>query len=458
MELKKNDIIELEISSMSSEGSGIGRTDEGLAVFVPMSAIGDKLLVRILKVKKTHAFGKIEKILIPSADRIEPSCPVFRLCGGCVYSHITYESEIQIKEKRVADAIKRIGGIITVINPIVGADSSCRYRNKAQIPVGLSDKGEVSMGFFSRHSHRIVDSMDCELQPEAFLTASKVLRKFIEEKNIPVYNEETHTGLIRHLYLRYGEVSGELMLCIIINGDKIPFEDELVSRFCDALPHVKSIILNSNTKKTNVIVGNKFRTVYGKSYITDVLCNLEFKLSPQSFYQVNHNQAEKLYAIAKDYAQLKNSDVIIDLYCGTGTIGLSMAKDCRALIGVEVVSEAIEDAKKNAEQNGITNARFICGDAAKAAAQLESEGVRPDVVILDPPRKGCDSELIRTVSEMSPDRVVYVSCDPATLARDLKLFSELGYETTEVTPVDMFPRTAHVESVALLINNILTSK
>lgn len=451
MELKKNDIIELEISAMSSEGSGIGRTEEGIAVFVPMSAIGDKLLVRILKVKKTHAFGKIEEILVPSQDRVKPSCPVFRLCGGCVYSHISYEAEAQIKEKRVADAIKRIGGIETVINPIVGATTPCRYRNKAQIPVGLSSEGKTAMGFFSRHSHRIVDSMDCELQPEIFLVASKVLRSFIEEKNISVYNEETHKGLVRHLYLRQGEVSGEIMVCIVVNGDKLPFEDELVCRFCEALPQVKSIIINSNTEKTNVIVGSKFRTLYGKGYITDTLCNLEFKLSPQSFYQVNHNQAEKLYAIAREYAQLESSDVLMDLYCGTGTIGLSMAKDCRTLIGVEVVPEAIEDAKKNAKQNGITNARFICGDAAKAAAQLEGEGVRPDVVILDPPRKGCDSQLIRTVSEMSPNRVVYVSCDPATLARDLKLFAELGYETAEVTPVDMFPRTSHVESVARLI-------
>lgn len=450
MELKKNDIIELNITAISSEGSGIGRTEEGLAVFVPMSAVGDSLRVRILKVKKTHAFGKIEEILNPSQDRIEPECPVFRLCGGCVYSHITYEAEAQIKEKRVADAVSRIGGIETKINPIVSAESPCRYRNKAQIPVGLSQDGKAVMGFFSRHSHRIVDSMDCALQPEIFLTASKILRDFIEEKNISVYNEETHRGLVRHLYLRFGEVSGELMVCIVVNGNEIPFEDELIRRFTDALPQVKTIILNSNKEKTNVIVGEKFRTLYGEGYIKDTLCGLEFKLSPQSFYQVNHSQAEKLYSLAREYAELKSTDILMDLYCGTGTIGLTMAKDCKSLIGVEVVPEAIEDAKKNAKNNGIENARFICGDAAKASEELKTEGIKPDVVILDPPRKGCDSALIHTINEMNPERVVYVSCDPATLARDLKIFDELGYKTLEVTPVDMFPRTAHVESVALI--------
>ncbi len=450
MELKKNDIIVLEITAMSSEGSGIGRTEDGLAVFVPMSAVGDKLAVKILKVKKTLAFGRIEEILEPSEDRIDPTCPVFRLCGGCVYSHISYEAESKLKEKRVADAISRIGGINTKINPVISAETSCRYRNKAQIPVGLSAEGKPAMGFFSRHSHRIVDSMDCELQPENFLTASKILREFVEEKNVSVYNEETHTGLVRHLYLRYGEISGELMVCIVINGNKIPYEEELVNRITTALPQVKSVIVNSNTEKTNVIVGKKFRTVYGNGYITDTLCDLQFKLSPQSFYQVNHNQAEKLYALAKEYAQLKPTDVLMDLYCGTGTIGLSMAKECKELIGVEVVPEAIEDAKKNALQNGIDNARFICGDAAVAAEKLKSESVKPDVIVIDPPRKGCDSALIHTIKEMSPERVVYVSCDPATLARDLKLFAEFGYETMEVTPVDMFPRTAHVETVAKL--------
>lgn len=450
MELRKNDIIELNIDAMSSEGSGIGRTQEGMAVFVPASAVGDKLSVRILKVKKTLAYGKIEEIIEPSPDRIAPNCSASRLCGGCMYSHITYEAELEAKHKRVADAISRIGGIETKINPIVGADSPCRYRNKAQIPVGLSADGKVAMGFFSRHSHRIVDSTDCMLQPEIFLTAANVLRDFIEEKNISVYDEQTHTGLVRHLYLRYGEATDELMVCIVLNGDKLSGEEELISRLTDKLPNIKSIIINSNKEKTNVILGKKYRTIYGNDYITDELCGLKFLISPQSFYQVNRKGAQRLYSIARDYAELKADDLLMDLYCGTGTIGLSMADNCRELVGVEIVPKAIEDAKKNAELNGIENARFICADAADAADKLSNEGLSPDVVVIDPPRKGCDGDLIHTIASMTPRRVVYVSCDPATLARDLKIFKELGYITEEVTPVDMFPRTAHVESVVRL--------
>lgn len=450
MGLAKNDIIKLNITAMSSEGSGIGKTEDGMVVFVPMTAVGDELFVRILKVKKTLAYGKIEEIITPSASRVEPECDVFRLCGGCVYCHIDYDSEAKIKEKRVADAISRIGGIDTKVNPIVKAHSPSRYRNKAQIPVGVSPEGKVTMGFFSRHSHRIADSMDCLLQPKVFLTASAVLKDFIQEKNISTYNEETHTGLVRHLYLRFGEKSGELMVCIVINGDSIPFEEELVSRLLSALPTIKSISVNSNTEKTNVILGKNFRVLYGDIYISDTLCGLKFLISPQSFYQVNRSQAEVLYGIARDYAELKSTDTLLDLYCGTGTIGLSMALDCKSLIGVEIVPRAIEDAKKNARLNNIANSRFICGDAATAAAKLKEEGVTPDVIILDPPRKGCDAELLSTVAAMSPRRIVYVSCDPATLARDLKIFAELGYTTEEVTPVDMFPRTAHVESVAKL--------
>lgn len=448
--LTKNQIIELEITAISSEGSGIGKSEEGIAVFVPHTAVGDELKVRILKAKKTHAFGKIEEIITPSKDRIEPLCSVSRLCGGCVYSHITYEAELCAKEKRVRDAIERIGGINTKINPIVGSEKSCCYRNKAQIPVGLDKDGRVQMGFFSRHSHRIAPSTNCLLQPECFLKISEVLRKFIEDKNISVYDELSHKGLLRHLYLRYGEASNELMICVVINGDKIPFEGELAKRFLEAVPSVKTVIVNSNKEKTNVVLGKNFRTIYGEGFIHDVLCSLKFKLSPQSFYQVNRSQAERLYSIAKDYAELTGEENLVDLYCGTGTIGLSMARECKSVIGVEIVPEAIEDAKKNASANGIENAGFICGDAADAAEKLRLEGITPDVVILDPPRKGCAPELLKTVSDMAPARVVYVSCDPATLARDLKIFDELGYKTEEVTPVDMFPRTAHVESVARL--------
>ncbi|MGN0453455.1 MAG: 23S rRNA (uracil(1939)-C(5))-methyltransferase RlmD [Ruminococcus sp.] len=447
---KKNDIINLKIDALTSEGSGVGRSEEGIAVFVPDSAVGDELTVKILKVKKTHAFGKIENIVKSSADRIKPQCPVSRQCGGCVYNHISYEAELRAKEQRVKDAIKRIGGIDTQVNAIIGAESECRYRNKAQIPFGRDKDGKVTMGFFFRHSHRIVGNGDCLLQPESFFIVANALRAFIEEKGISVYDEEKHKGLIRHLYLRYGEKTDELMVCIVINGSIVPCEDELTELLRAEAPNIKSIIVNSNKEKTNVVLGKSFRTVYGEDNITDVLCGLKFYLSPQSFYQVNRKQAEKLYSLTRDFAGLKEDDVLVDLYCGTGTIGLTMARDCKCLVGVEIVPEAIEDAKKNAELNGIGNARFICGDAAEGALRLKAEGLAPNVIVIDPPRKGCDAELLSTIVKMNPERIVYVSCDPATLARDLKILCADGYTCEIITPVDMFPRTAHVETVALL--------
>lgn len=447
--LQKNQLIELNIDSLSSEGSGVGKY-EGMAVFVPHTAAGDRIIAKVLKAKKTHAFAKAEEILEASSDRITPECSVSKQCGGCVYCHISYDAELKAKEQRVRDAIERIGGIDTRINGIVGSENENRYRNKAQIPLGISKEGRVQMGFYASHSHRIVECEDCKLQPEEFITAQKVLKNFIEEHNISVYNEQTHKGLVRHLYLRKGEATRELMICVVINGRQIPHENELVERFITELPNTKTVIINRNIEKTNVVLGKEYRSVYGEGYITDILCGLKFKLSPQSFYQVNRAGAEKLYSIAREYAKLQRGESLIDMYCGTGTIGLSMAKDCKSLIGVEIVPEAIEDAKKNAERNGISNAHFICGDSALAAQKLKSEGIDPDVIILDPPRKGCQRELLETVAEMNPKRVVYVSCDPATLARDLKIFAELGYKTQEVTPVDMFPRTAHVECVCLL--------
>ncbi len=448
--LSKNQIIEVNIESISSEGSGVAKSDEGMTLFIPDTAVGDRIKAKVLKVKKTHGFAKVEEIITPSPDRITPVCGVSRQCGGCVYSHITYEAELKAKEKRVQDALQRIGGIDPLMRPIVGAESPEGYRNKAQIPVGLDAEGNVRMGFFSRHSHRIVECDNCMLEPRCFHEASRVLREYVKKYGVSVYDEVNHKGLLRHLYLRFGEKTGELMICVVVNGGGLPFEKELCEMFLSALPETKTILINSNKEKTNVVLGKNFRILFGSGTITDELCSLKFILSPQSFYQVNRNQAEVLYSIAKKYAELKESDTLLDLYCGTGTIGLSMADSCNSLIGVEIVPEAIENAKNNAEANGVTNARFIAADAAEAAKKLEKEGIAPDVVILDPPRKGCQQELLQTVADMSPTRVVYVSCDAATLARDLKIFEELGYITEEVTPVDMFPRTAHVESVARL--------
>lgn len=448
--MKKNDIIRLTITSATAEGSGVGKTADNMAVFVPMSAIGDELSVRIVKVKKTYAFGKIEEIITPSESRISPDCPFFSKCGGCVWRHISYENELEVKAQKVRDAVERIGGIQTVFQPIMGSENINRYRNKAQLPLGRAKDGSLLMGFYAFHSHRIIDCGDCALQPEVFRTVMEVTRSFVKKTGADIYDEATGKGRLRHLYIRLGEVTDELMVCYVVNGNGLKQEDLLIKMLREALPNLKTVVFNSNREKTNVILGQKNRIAYGSGVISDVLCGLRFKISPFSFWQVNRSQAERLYEKAREYANLKGDEVLLDLYCGTGTIGLSMARDCGKLIGVEIIEDAVRDAEENAASNGITNARFICADAPEAAEQLRNEGVRPDVVILDPPRKGCGEALVKTIRKMAPHRVVYVSCDPATLARDLKYFDENGYRTEEVTPCDMFPRTAHVETVVLL--------
>ena len=452
--LKKNDIISLQITSATAEGSGVGRAADGTAVFVPMSAVGDELRVRIVKVKKTYAFGRIEEIVSPSPARIEPDCPVFRQCGGCAWRHITYAEECRVKEQKVRDAVERIGGIKTVFRPIIACEKTDRYRNKAQLPVGRDRDGRLLIGFYAFHSHRIIDCADCALQPKQFGEVIRVTREFVDAYDIPVYDESTGKGRLRHLYIRMGEVTGELMVCYVVNGNGLKHEDILIKNLREALPELKTVVFNSNRENTNVILGSKNRVAYGSGIIEDVLCGMTFKISPFSFWQVNRAQAEKLYQKAREYAALTGSELLLDLYCGTGTIGLTMARECRELVGVEIIADAVRDAEDNAARNEISNARFICADAPEAADRLKKEGLSPDVVILDPPRKGCGEELVKTIGQMAPMRVVYVSCDPATLARDLKYFSENGYTAKEVTPCDMFSRTAHVESVALLTRDI----
>lgn len=457
MNINKNDIVTMEITGLTAEGSGVGRVDN-LAVFVPAAAVGDRLRVQILKTAKTYAFGKIQQILEPSKDRIPADCSQFLRCGGCTFRHISYAAELEAKKQRVCDAMQRIGGFSNIeIKPIVGSENPDHYRNKAQLPIGRGAGKEITLGFFATHSHRIIDCEECLLQPEAFTGAMNAFKEWAKMSGEDVYNEETGRGHLRHLYLRQAGATGEIMVCVVVNGNGVHFENELVEMLKERLPNLKSVIINSNREKTNVVLGRKCRTVWGSDTITDTLCGLNFHISPMSFYQVNRDQAERLYTIAGEYAGLTGSETLLDLYCGTGTIGLSMAKKAKRVIGVEVVEQAVEDARKNAEQNGITNAEFICADAAKAASMLKNRGERPNVVILDPPRKGCDAELIETVAKMLPERVVYVSCDPATLARDLKLFAEKGYQPQVLTPVDMFPRTSHIESVCLLQRNTTQS-
>lgn len=445
MQLKKNDITALEITGLSSEGLGVGRCENGMAVFTPLTAVGDTARVRLVKLKKNYAFGRIEELVTPSPDRIPADCEVFNKCGGCSLRHISYDAELKLKSDRVAEDIHRIGK--TALEPCdIIYDSPARYRNKAQFPI--SPNGDV--GFFARHSHRIIPCDDCLLQPELFTLAASTVSAWIKKNKVSVYDEEAHTGLLRHLYLRLADATGELMAVLVINGRHLPFEKELIATLKAALgEQLKSLQININTKKTNVILGKECHTIYGSDYITDLLCGIRVRISPLSFYQINRTMAELLYKKAAEYARPQGAK-ILDLYCGAGTIGLSMADRAQSVIGVEIVPEAVADARANAAENGIENARFICADAAVAARQLKAEGITPDAVILDPPRKGCSAELLSTVCfDFAPDRIVYISCDPATLARDTAIINNSGYALREYTPADLFPRTPHCETACL---------
>lgn len=451
MAWKKNDEVRLEITGMTAEGSGVGRAD-GMAVFVAGAAEGDLLRVKLIKVSKNYAIGRLEEILRPSPDRRRPDCAAAVPCGGCVYRHISYEAELRIKQQKVTDALRRIGGLTDLpIRPILGAADPDHYRNKAQLPVGRGADGTIQVGFFAAHSHRIVPCGDCKLQPEAFSQIVQAFLHWANESGAEPYDERTHSGLLRHLCIRQASATGQRMVCVVANGERLPQEDRLTERLRAADSSIVSIVLNVNRDRTNVIMGTVCRTLWGAASIFDQLCGLEFSISPLSFYQVNHDQAERLYELAAEYASLSGRETLLDLYCGTGTIGLSMAKRADRLFGAEIVPQAVEDARRNAQRNGIDRAEFFCGDAADAATRLAERGIQPDVVTVDPPRKGCSSEVINIIAQrLRPQRVVYISCDPATLARDLKLFNEQGYIAQEAVPVDMFPRTSHVETVCLL--------
>lgn len=450
MELKKNEINTAEIIDYTTEGSGICKM-KNIAVFVPNSAIGDIAEIKILKTTKNYAFGKIEKMISPSKYRCDPDCEIFQKCGGCTFRHIHYSAELDFKQKRVSDALTRIGGVSPeFIQKIIPSDRENYYRNKIQLPLTKGKDGQICVGFFAPRSHRIIPLKECFLQSKAFEKAIQIFLEWANTEKIPVYNEQTHTGILRHLYLRYAEKTDELMLCVIANASELRHEKNLIKLCKENLPNLKSLILNTNTEKTNVITGKKCRTLYGDDFITDELCGLKFRISPLSFYQVNRSQTEKLYQIAAEFAALKKHEILVDMYCGTGTIGLTMAKQVKKLIGIEVIPQAIEDAKENAGNNHIDNTEFICADAAQAAHYLHEKHIQPDCIILDPPRKGCSVDLIKTVSEISPQRIVYVSCDPATLARDIKLFSGYSYQIEKAVPVDLFPKTTHVECVVLM--------
>lgn len=448
MLVNKNDIVQIEITSITNEGNGVGRC-ENMAVFVPYTAVGDVIECKIVKFKKTYAYGIINKIITPSQYRTEPECDVFKKCGGCAFCHFNYDEELRIKQEFVKASFERIGKLDVKFDPILGCDVTTQYRNKAMYPVGENENGQLVCGFFSRRTHRVIAQTDCSLQPKIFTEILELILKWCNENKVKAYNEETHKGLLRHIYLRKGENSGEIMVCLVVTSfDKVDFTP-LAKLLSDEFEMIKSVVLNRNFKNTNVILGQECKTIFGKDYITDQMCGKTFRISPLSFYQVNTKQAERLYEIAKAYADLQTGESLFDLYCGVGTIGLSVSGDNK-LVGVEIIPQAIENAKENAKLNGKDNAEFICGDAGKVAEILIKRGERPDVIIADPARKGCDNLSLESMLKLSPKRIVMISCNHATCARDCRFLVDHGYEIQKAQAVDLFPRTSHVECVVLL--------
>ncbi|WP_443665598.1 23S rRNA (uracil(1939)-C(5))-methyltransferase RlmD [Dysosmobacter sp.] len=442
--LEKGSVYTADIDGYSSEGLGIARVN-GAVVFVPHAVRGEEIDLRITKVMKTSCAGEIVKIHNPSPERMEPECPYAGKCGGCAYRHLTYPEELWAKRQRVQDALTRIGGLELTVEEILGAKNPEHYRNKSQYPVGA----DGSIGFFQARTHKVVPIRRCLIQTEAAGRTAQAVGEWMRRYKISAYDETTGKGLVRHVCVRVNR-KGESLCCVVVNGNKVPREPELAAYVTAAVPHTVGVLLNSNTRRGNVVLGDKYRTLFGRNYLMDTLCGLEFKLSMPSFYQVNRDQAEVLYGKALEFAGLTGNETVLDLYCGIGTITLCLAKAAKRVIGAEIVPPAIRDAKENALRNHVENAEFFCGDAADIAAKLESDGLRPDVVTVDPPRKGLAPEVIASVAAMGPEKVVYVSCDPATLGRDVKIFREFGYEAKRAAAVDMFPGTAHVETVVLL--------
>ena len=453
MPLQKNQLLTLRIERLSNDGSGVAHSSEGEAVFVPGTAPGDEAQVRIVKDCGRYAFGILDKLLTPSPDRIPVDCTVAGPCGGCSLRHLDYAAELRAKQESVADAFRRIGGLDVPVLDALPSPEVDRYRNKVQFPVGRDKDGAPCIGFYAGRTHRIVPCPDCKLQPGVLNDIGNTLCAFFAAHGIQPYDEERGKGLVRHIFLRRGAHSGQIMVCLVCTRPKLPHSDELVALLREKFRDIATILINVNAKKTNVILGEESVTLYGPGFIEDTLCGVPVRLGPLSFYQVNTLAAERLYGVAAEYAQLEPDDVLLDLYCGMGTIGLSMAGHCRELIGVEIIPEAIDSAKANAARMGdavAAKSRFFCADAGEAAARLAAEGLRPDVIMLDPPRKGCDETTLSAVVQMSPRRVVYVSCNPSTAARDAAWLGQHGYRAEKVQPVDLFPRTKHVEAVLLL--------
>ena len=447
-EWKKNAIHTLDVTGFTAEGMGVARL-EGRVVFVPYTIPGERWSVRLEKVNKNVAWGRGVELLSASPERVEPDCPLFGKCGGCQFRHMTYAEELRAKGRRIADALERVGHVKLDLPPVLGAEAPLRYRNKVQFPVSQGKRG-LSVGYYRPRSHDVLDAPDCPLQPEAVTRLRGAFKGWMEAYNLPAYDEGTGKGLIRHLYVRTNH-RGESLVCVVANGEKLPHSEALMESLRRAEPGLAGLVLSVNTRDTNVILGDKYAVLWGWGWLEEELCKLKFRLSVPSFFQINRAQTEALYGIALDFAQLTGTETVLDLYCGIGTISLALAQRAGRVVGAEIVPQAVEDAKENALRNGITNADFFCGDAGAVAQKLGAEGVRPQVICVDPPRKGLAPQVPAILAGMGPERIVYVSCDPATLARDVDRFAQLGYRAVRAQGVDLFPRTAHVETACLLV-------
>ena len=455
MEFRKNDILTLDIEDCGVDGEGIGKAD-GFTVFVKDAVIGDRISAKIIKAKKNYGYGRLMEVITPSPYRVKPACSIARQCGGCQLQALSYEQQLKFKEKKVRGHLERIGGFKDFpMEPIMGMDEPYHYRNKAQFPVGKNKDGKIITGFYAGRTHSIIDNRDCILGVKQNKDVLDRVIGHMEKYHVQPYDETTGKGLVRHIMIRYGFHTDEMMVCLILNGDKIPAEKALVDSLCE-IPEMTSITINVNKKRNNVILGDQLRLLWGQSYITDSIGNISYQISPLSFFQVNPIQTEKLYGKALEYAGLTGNETVWDLYCGIGTISLFLAQKAKQVYGVEIIPQAIENAKRNAVKNGIENAEFFVGKSEEVLPEFyEKEAAAgrkayADVIVVDPPRKGCDEKLLDTIVKMAPDRVVYVSCDSATLARDLKILCEQGYELKRVRAVDQFCHTVHTEAVCCL--------
>ena len=446
-EHKKNSVHPLTILGYTAEGAGVARLD-GLVVFVPGTIAGERWEVQLLKVNKNTAWGKALRPLESSPERVRSDCPYAQRCGGCQFRHMSYPEELRAKHSRVSDALRRLGGVDLDIPPVLGAENPLRYRNKVQFPVSPGPRSPA-VGFYRARSHDVVDVEDCLLQPKAASALRRGVKEWMGRYQIPPYDEKTGKGLLRHLYVRTNQEE-EALCCLVINGKKLPHGRALTDLLQQAAPGLAGVVVNSNTRDTNVILGEEFFTLWGRDFLEETLCGRTFRLSVPSFFQINRAQTERLYDIAVDFAGLTGRETVLDLYCGIGTISLCMAARAGRVIGAEVIPRAVEDARENAVRSGVDNAEFFCGDAGEVAWKLSGEGVRPQVVCVDPPRRGLAQDVPSVIAGMEPERIVYVSCEPATLARDVGRFAALGYQAVRVRPVDLFPRTAHVETIVLL--------